>query len=67
MSPELLDTIWKLAGIIFAAGMVWAELKAIRKDIKRLSDKVEKHNTFDRRIVRLETMLEVRGKNDTNE
>ena len=67
MSPELLDTIWKLAGIVFAAGMVWAELKAIRKDIKRLSDKVEKHNTFDRRIVRLETMLEVRGKNDTNE
>lgn len=67
MSPELLDTIWKLAGIIFAAGMMWAELKAIRKDIKRLSDKVEQHNTFDRRIVRLETMLEVRGKNDTNE
>lgn len=67
MSPELLDTIWKLAGIIFAAGMVWAELKAIRKDIKRLSDKVEQHNTFDRRIVRLETMLEIRGKNDTNE
>lgn len=67
MSPELLDTIWKLAGIIFASGMVWAELKAIRKDIKRLSDKVEQHNTFDRRIVRLETMLEVRGGNDTNE
>ena len=67
MTPELLDTIWKLAGIIFAAGMVWAELKAIRKDIKRLSDKVEQHNTFDRRIVRLETMLEIRGKNDTNE
>lgn len=67
MTPELLDTIWKLAGIIFAAGMMWAELKAIRKDIKRLSDKVEQHNTFDRRIVRLETMLEVRGKNDTNE
>lgn len=66
MSPELLDTIWKLAGLIFAAGMVWAELKAIRKDIKRLSDKVEQHNTFDRRIVRLETMLEVRGENDTN-
>ena len=67
MTPELLDTIWKLAGIIFAAGMVWAELKAIRKDIKRLSDKVEQHNTFDRRIVRLETMLEIRGRNDTNE
>ena len=67
MTPEFLDTIWKLAGIIFAAGIVWAELKAIRKDIKRLSDKVEQHNTFDRRIVRLETMLEIRGENDTNE
>lgn len=65
MSPELLDTIWKLAGLIFAAGMVWAELKAVRKDIKRLSDRVEQHNTFDRRIVRLETMLEVRGEHDT--
>lgn len=66
MTPELLDTIWKLAGLIFAAGMVWAELKAIRKDIKRLSDRVERHNTFDRRIVRLETMLELRGENDKN-
>lgn len=66
MTPELLDTIWKLAGLIFAAGMVWAELKAIRKDIKHLTTKVEEHNKFDRRIVRLETMLEVRGENDTN-
>lgn len=55
MTSELLDTIWKLAGIIFAAGAVWAELKAIRKDISRLEEKVERHNSFDRRIVRLES------------
>lgn len=52
------ETIWKILGIVFAAGAFWQELKAIRKDISRLEEKVEKHNSFDRRIVRLESIIE---------
>ena len=52
-----IDTIWKILGVVFACGMVYAELKAIRKDIARLEEKVEKHNSFDRRIVAIETKL----------
>lgn len=50
---------WKeVLYLTFMAGFVWFELKAIRRDIRRLESKVEKHNNFDRRIVRLETLLE---------
>lgn len=52
------ETIWKILGLVFAAGAFWQELKAIRKDISRLEEKVEKHNSFDRRIVRLESLIE---------
>ena len=52
-----IETIWKILGVVFACGMVYAELKAIRKDIARLEEKVEKHNSFDRRIVAIETKL----------
>lgn len=48
-------------GAVFMFAFVWYELKAIRRAIMRLETKVEKHNNFDRRIVRLETLLEVKG------
>ena len=47
---------WKeVLYITFMAGACWLELKAIRRDIARLEQKVEKHNSFDRRIVKLES------------
>jgi hypothetical protein len=55
---DFLDVCVKLGGIIFACGALYSELRAVRKDIARLERKVEKHNNFDRRIVRLETLLE---------
>ena len=55
MTVEQFEVIWKLAAIVFGAGVFYAELKAIRKDIARLEQKVEKHNSFDRRIVKLES------------
>lgn len=61
MTATDIETIWKILGVVFACGMVWAELKAIRKDIARLEEKVEKHNTFDRRIVAIETQLNIKG------
>ena len=57
---DIFNLIIKLCFVIFGAGMFWAELKATRKDIARLEQKVEKHNNFDRRIVRLETIIEER-------
>ena len=65
-----LDGIFSLKEVLyisFMAGFVWFELKAIRRDIARLDKKVEKHNSFDRRIVRLETLLEAKGITDVNE
>lgn len=58
-----IETIWKVLGVVFACGMLYAELKAIRKDIARLEDKVEVHNKYDRRIVALETMLKIEKEN----
>lgn len=59
MNPVEMGLTWKeVLYLTFMAGFVWFELKAIRRDIRRLESKVEKHNNFDRRIVRLETLLE---------
>ena len=57
MGAEMFEAVWKIAVVVFGAGALWAELKAIRKDIARLEAKVEKHNHFDRRIIRLETIV----------
>ena len=47
---------WKeIIYVTFMAGACWLELRAIRRDIARLEQKVEKHNSFDRRIVKLES------------
>lgn len=64
MDSEILNIIWELAAVIFAAGAVWAELKGVRKDIARLEEKVEKHNSFDRRIVRLESYVDMKIKEE---
>lgn len=68
-----IETVWKILGVVFACGMVWAELKAIRRDISRvdrkvekLDEKVQKHNNFDRRLVRLETLKQIDNTEETN-
>lgn len=59
MTPEMLDTLWKIAGVIFAAGMVWAELKAVRKDIARLEQKQDKYNHLQERVFKLEGEMQL--------
>lgn len=60
---EQVGLTWKeILYLTFMAGFVWFELKAIRRAIIRLEQKVEKHNNFDRRIIRLETMVELKEK-----
>ena len=54
MTPEFFDAAWKIAAIVFAAGGVWSELRAIRKDIARLEEKQDKYNTLQERMARVE-------------
>ena len=58
MTFEQFEIAWKVAGIVFCAGMFWAELKAIRKDIKRLEIKQDKYNTLQERTLKLEVWKE---------
>lgn len=54
MNPEMLETFWKLAAVVFGAGAVWGELRAVRKDIARLEAKQDKYNHLQERVARLE-------------
>lgn len=48
----------EVAGIIFTAGAIYGELKAIRKDITRLESKQEKYNNLQTRVLRNELTIE---------
>lgn len=52
------ETIWKVLGIVFAAGAFWQELRAIRKDIARLEEKQDKYNNLQIRVAKLEALFE---------
>lgn len=54
MTPEFFNAAWKIAAIVFAAGGMWSELRAIRKDIARLEAKQDKYNTLQERMARVE-------------
>ena len=65
-----LELLGEIILFIFSCGVVYgkmksftAEMKDFRKeykdDMKSLTAKVEKHNNFDRRIVALETAVEI--------
>jgi len=67
MSLELLA---KIIIFIFSCGVVYGKMKSFtaemkdfrqeyKDDMKSLTAKVEKHNNFDRRIVALETAVEI--------
>ncbi|OUO56642.1 hypothetical protein [Candidatus Avelusimicrobium gallicola] len=54
MTPDFFNAAWKIAALVFAAGGMWSELRAIRKDIARLEAKQDKYNTLQERVARLE-------------
>lgn len=56
MTAEQIELLIKLALAIFAAGGIWNELKAIRRDIKRLEEKQDKYNTLQERMVKQEVL-----------
>lgn len=52
------EAIWKILGVVFAAGAVWGELKAIRKDIARLEKKQDRYNNLQERTRVLEVKID---------
>ncbi len=52
------ETIWKILGIVFAAGVVWAKLEAIQKDIARLEKKQDRYNNLQERTRVLEVKID---------
>ena len=52
------ETVWKILGIVFAAGVVWAKLEAIQKDIARLEKKQDRYNNLQERTRVLEVEVE---------
>ena len=62
MTGDEIELIWKIAGVVFAAGAIFAELKAIRRDIARLEKKQDKYNNLQERTLKLETWSEMHEK-----
>lgn len=58
MDASYIEAFFRLAGVIFAFGVFYSELKAIRKDIARLEKKQEKYNNLQERVLRSELKLE---------
>lgn len=54
MTPENIELAWKVIVAVFVAGGFWNELKAIRRDIKRLEKKQDAYNTLQERTLKLE-------------
>lgn len=62
MTTETVEIVFKIATVVFAAGIFYGELKAIRKDIRRLEEKQDKYNHLQERTVKLEVWREMHEK-----
>lgn len=58
MTADQFNILWQVAAVVFAAGVVWAKLEAIQKDIARLEEKQDKYNHLQERVVKIEAHLE---------
>lgn len=58
METDTIRLVLEIAGLIFAGGAIYGELKAIRKDISRLEDKQERYNNLQERVLRNELKIE---------
>ena len=59
MTPEQIEIALKVGSIVFALGVIYGELKAIRKDIARLEEKQDKYNHLQERVAKLEGEFKV--------
>jgi len=53
-----INLLLKIGGVVFAAGIFYGKLEAIRKDIARLEAKQDKYNHLQERVIKLETWKE---------
>lgn len=51
-----LNLLWKIAAVIFGAGVIIGQLRAIRKDIARLEQKQEEANKVKMRMAAAEAV-----------
>lgn len=59
LNTEILFTmVCNILILAFGCGIVWAELKAIRKDLARLEEKQDKYNNLQERTRVLEVKVE---------
>lgn len=58
MTADQFNILWQVAAVVFAAGVVWAKLEAIQKDIARLEEKQDKYNHLQERVVKIEAHIE---------
>lgn len=49
------EAILQILGIVFGAGMFYAKLESISKDVRRLEKKQDHYNNLQERTVSLET------------
>lgn len=54
MTPELGLTWKEIIIAVFVAGGIWAQLQAIRRDIKRLEQKQDRYNNLQERVLKQE-------------
>ncbi|MCQ2410618.1 MAG: DUF1515 domain-containing protein [Elusimicrobiaceae bacterium] len=59
MGEVVFSAVWKMIVLVFAAGTLWGELKAIRKDIARLEQKQDKYNHLQERVGKLEGEIQL--------
>lgn len=52
------EVVWKILGLVFAAGILWAKLESIQKDIARLEKKQDKYNNLQERTRVLEVKVD---------
>lgn len=48
-------TLWEMGTIVFFAGILWGELRAIKSAIVRLEQKQEKYNNLQERMSKAES------------
>ena len=59
MNADTIRLVLEVAGVVFGFGVIYGEIKAIRKDISRLETKQDKYNNLQERTRVLEVKVEV--------
>ena len=59
MEPDTIRLVLEVGGVVFGFGVLYGEIKAMRKDINRLETKQDRYNNLQERTRVLEVKVEV--------